>query len=84
MPQEDTPPVPVPVDDENDPLVIYSRNLHDYTLRLWAESRRAAEQQRQRYMASYMSAAAPTSQTQQPQPSKGQDSLPGSDQGQGG
>jgi hypothetical protein len=66
MPEEDTPPVPVPVEgDDNDPLVVYSRALHDYTLRLWAESRRAAEQQRQQYLASYSSPAAPTSQAQQ-------------------
>lgn len=33
-----------PQDDLNDPLAIYSRALHEYTLRLWAESQRAAEQ----------------------------------------
>jgi hypothetical protein len=27
-----------------DPLINYSRSLHDYTLRLWTESRRLAEE----------------------------------------
>lgn len=27
-----------------DPLVLYAQSLHDYTLRLWTESRRAAEE----------------------------------------
>lgn len=27
-----------------DPLVLYARSLHDYTLRLWTESRRIAEE----------------------------------------
>ncbi|KAI0931274.1 hypothetical protein AcW1_001278 [Taiwanofungus camphoratus] len=27
-----------------DPLVLYSQSLHDYTLRLWTESRRVAEE----------------------------------------
>jgi len=27
-----------------DPFVMYSRSLHDYTLRLWTESRRLAEE----------------------------------------
>ncbi|KZT30912.1 hypothetical protein NEOLEDRAFT_1032005, partial [Neolentinus lepideus HHB14362 ss-1] len=26
------------------PLALYSRSLHDYTLRLWTESRRVAEE----------------------------------------
>ncbi|KAI0070335.1 hypothetical protein K474DRAFT_1579934, partial [Panus rudis PR-1116 ss-1] len=26
------------------PFVLYSRSLHDYTLRLWTESRRLAEE----------------------------------------
>lgn len=30
-----------------DPLVTYSRSLHDYTLRLWTESRRVAEEKAQ-------------------------------------
>ncbi len=29
---------------ETDPLVLYARSLHDYTLRLWTESRRIAEE----------------------------------------
>ena len=28
---------------ESDPFVLYARSLHDYTLRLWTESRRLAE-----------------------------------------
>jgi hypothetical protein len=27
-----------------DPVILYSRSLHEYTLRLWTESRRVAEQ----------------------------------------
>ncbi|OJT08976.1 hypothetical protein TRAPUB_110 [Trametes pubescens] len=27
-----------------DPFVLYARSLHDYTLRLWTESRRIAEE----------------------------------------
>ncbi|KAG6333056.1 hypothetical protein ID866_6033 [Astraeus odoratus] len=29
---------------DNDPFLSYSRSLHDYTLRLWTESRRLAEE----------------------------------------
>jgi len=29
---------------EENPLVSYTRSLHDYTLRLWTESRRLAEE----------------------------------------
>ncbi|KAI0330613.1 hypothetical protein GY45DRAFT_1225534, partial [Cubamyces sp. BRFM 1775] len=29
---------------ESDPFVMYARSLHDYTLRLWTESRRIAEE----------------------------------------
>lgn len=29
---------------ETDPFVTYARSLHDYTLRLWTESRRIAEE----------------------------------------
>jgi hypothetical protein len=32
--------------DHPDPLAAYSRTLHDYTLRLWSESRRTAEERR--------------------------------------
>lgn len=28
----------------DDPLVVYARSLHSYTLRLWAETRRLAEE----------------------------------------
>ena len=31
-----------------DPFVLYAQSLHDYTLRLWTESRRKAEQQDKR------------------------------------
>lgn len=49
------PPVPAVTPSEPlaspDSLALYSKALHDYTLRLWTESRRVAEekaQQRQR------------------------------------
>ncbi|KAH7881083.1 uncharacterized protein C8R40DRAFT_1076430 [Lentinula edodes] len=29
---------------DTDPFVLYSRSVHDYTLRLWAESRKLAEE----------------------------------------
>ena len=29
---------------EQDPFILYSKTLHDYTLKLWTESRRAAEE----------------------------------------
>ncbi|TFK80384.1 hypothetical protein K466DRAFT_591885 [Polyporus arcularius HHB13444] len=29
---------------ESDPFVVYARSLHNYTLRLWTESRRIAEE----------------------------------------
>lgn len=32
------------VDPRSDPLVLYSRSLRDYTLRLWMESRKQAEE----------------------------------------
>lgn len=83
MPEEAKPPSPAPVDDENDPLVIYSQALHDYTLRLWAESRRAAEQQRQQYLASYSSAIAPASQAQQPSRAQTETKPSSSSDGQG-
>ncbi|KAI6008398.1 hypothetical protein F5J12DRAFT_828495 [Pisolithus orientalis] len=31
-------------DFNKDPFLSYSRSLHDYTLRLWTESRRVAEE----------------------------------------
>ncbi|KAI6047841.1 hypothetical protein EDC04DRAFT_2555826 [Pisolithus marmoratus] len=31
-------------DLHKDPFVSYSRSIHDYTLRLWTESRRVAEE----------------------------------------
>ena len=37
-------PPPGPVEPPTDPLVLYSRSLRDYTLRLWMESRRQAEE----------------------------------------
>jgi hypothetical protein len=33
-----------PPPDDTDPFTLYSRELHDYTLRLWTESRRVAEE----------------------------------------
>ncbi|KAI6161436.1 hypothetical protein EDD17DRAFT_1481726 [Pisolithus thermaeus] len=32
-------------DFKKDPFLSYSRSLHDYTLRLWTESRRVAEEE---------------------------------------
>ena len=29
---------------ETDPFVLYARSLHDYTLKLWTESRKVAEE----------------------------------------
>lgn len=36
----------LPTNDTIDPFVLYSRSLHDYTLRLWTETRRIAEERR--------------------------------------
>lgn len=36
----------LPADSTIDPFVLYSRSLHDYTLRLWTETRRIAEERR--------------------------------------
>ena len=33
-----------PTDNTTDPFVLYARSLHDYTLRLWTETRRIAEE----------------------------------------
>ncbi|KAN0117948.1 hypothetical protein V8E52_005535 [Russula decolorans] len=33
-----------PVKSPSDPLVLYSQSLRDYTLRLWMESRKQAEE----------------------------------------
>ena len=35
---------PVDPSSNTDPLVLYSRSLRDYTLRLWMESRKQAEE----------------------------------------
>jgi len=48
---------------DNDPFVQYSRALHDYTLRLWAESRRQSEERYRQQMAAQAPAAS-TSRTQ--------------------
>ncbi|KAI1793971.1 hypothetical protein LXA43DRAFT_185091 [Ganoderma leucocontextum] len=45
---------------ETDPFVKYARSLHDYTLRLWTESRRIAEEKAR------LKAAASASGTQNP------------------
>lgn len=36
---------------EQDPLTLYSKTLHDYTLQLWTESRRVAEEKAKRKQA---------------------------------
>jgi hypothetical protein len=38
------PPQDGPVKSPSDPLVLYSQSLRDYTLRLWMESRKQAEE----------------------------------------
>ena len=38
------PPQSGPVKTPSDPLVLYSQSLRDYTLRLWMESRKQAEE----------------------------------------
>lgn len=43
MQSQDT-PTPEPA---TDPFVSYTRALHDYTLRLWTESRRAVDEKAQ-------------------------------------
>ncbi|KAM5531890.1 hypothetical protein V8D89_014444 [Ganoderma adspersum] len=53
---------------ETDPFVTYSRSLHDYTLRLWTESRRIAEEKARG------KAAAATSGNQNPPPQKREES----------
>ncbi|KAJ3778298.1 hypothetical protein FB446DRAFT_522352 [Lentinula raphanica] len=30
--------------NDTDPFILYSRSVHDFTLRLWAESRKLAEE----------------------------------------
>ncbi|TFK26703.1 hypothetical protein FA15DRAFT_667183 [Coprinopsis marcescibilis] len=52
--------------DQNDHLALYSRALHEYTLRLWAESRRAAEQQNSRAHAVRNTPNSTQQQQQQP------------------
>jgi hypothetical protein len=36
----------LPTNKTTDPFVLYTRSLHDYTLRLWTETRRIAEERR--------------------------------------
>lgn len=36
---------------QQDPLILYSKTLHDYTLELWTESRRIAEEKARRKLA---------------------------------
>lgn len=36
---------------DQDPLTLYSKTLHDYTLQLWTESRRVAEEKAKRKLA---------------------------------
>ncbi|ESK92127.1 hypothetical protein Moror_4778 [Moniliophthora roreri MCA 2997] len=58
-----------------DPFVLYSRSLHDYTLRLWTESRRLAEEKaRARSKGEARSAIRRSSPSKSPQPVAG-DSL---------
>ena len=41
---ENPQPQTSPIKAHPDPFVQYARSLHDYTLRLWTESRRVAEE----------------------------------------
>ncbi|KAF5323632.1 hypothetical protein D9611_005518 [Ephemerocybe angulata] len=59
MSDENTSTNPAPTDNDNDPLVLYSQALHDYTLRLWAESRRASEERQRLLSAANTRSTAP-------------------------
>ncbi|KAF4611482.1 hypothetical protein D9613_004139 [Agrocybe pediades] len=50
-----------PIDNNADPLVLYTRSLHNYTLALWAESRRIVEERARAHKeaSSSIAAAAP-------------------------
>lgn len=52
---------------DTDPFVVYARSLHDYTLHLWTESRRIAEEKAR------LKAAAGRGGAAAPQPAKRQD-----------
>ena len=45
--QPSVPTTPSYYTTEEDPFVSYARSLHDYTLRLWMDSRRQAEERAQ-------------------------------------
>ena len=64
----------LPTDDTTDPFVLYTRSLHDYTLRLWTETRRIAEERRraQQLEASSMPSSPGEGQTNKKQSSSSQ------------
>ena len=55
--------------DTIDPFVLYARSLHDYTLRLWTETRRIAEE---RLRAQQLEASMPSSPPREDQTKKRQ------------
>ncbi|KAI0830738.1 hypothetical protein BC628DRAFT_897530 [Trametes gibbosa] len=59
--------VPTHQTTDTDPFVLYARSLHDYTLGLWTESRRVAEEK-----ARNKAATAPSSTRDKPDPPQGQ------------
>ena len=65
----------LPTDDTTDPFVLYTRSLHDYTLRLWTETRRIAEERRraQQLEASSMPSSSGGDQTNKKQPDQSSD-----------
>jgi hypothetical protein len=69
---------PLPTDGTTDPLVLYARSLHDYTLRLWTETRRLAEERRraQQSEASSMPSSPEEDQTNKKQPQSDRSSHP--------
>ena len=73
----------LPSDDTTDPFVLYTRSLHDHTLRLWTETRRIAEERRraQQLEASSVPSSPREDQTnkKQPNPSSSSESDKSSD-----
>ena len=64
--------------DTTDPIVLYARSLHDYTLRLWTETRRIAEERRraQQLEASSMPSSPREDQTNKKKPDQPSPSQP--------
>ena len=68
----------LPTDDNSDPFALYARSLHDYTLGLWTETRRLAEERRraQQLEASSMPSSPTEDQTNKKQPDQSSSSHP--------